>query len=98
MGYLVIDNRTVGGTLEEYDTKACKHCGGVVKVFRPPYTHRCSQGCKAYGCDHEQYYCARCDGMLCLHCGRKSYLGHGCEIYLREMEKALAKLQSGRAP
>ena len=96
MGYLLVDNRASGGRLEEFDTKPCKHCKAVLKVYKPPYTHRCNQDCKQYGCDHEQFWCSRCKGMLCQFCGKKAYKEGACSIYEKEIEKALSKWYSNQ--
>ena len=96
MGYLLEDNKASGGQKEEYDTKSCRHCGGVLRVFRPPYTHQHTADCQAYGCNHEQFYCSRCDGMLCRSCGRKSAKTGTCDIFKAQMEKVLAKLERDR--
>lgn len=96
MGYLLIDNTESGGIKEEFDTKSCKHCQGAVKVFRPPYTHQHNEDCQKYGCDREQYYDPRCNGILCRWCGRKLAKTGVCDIYRREMEKALTKYHSNR--
>lgn len=65
-GYLMIDNRASGGTLEERDTMTCSHCSCVVvlnpKRVRPRAV--CFR-CNAYVCDdkkcaEECYSMARC--------------------------------------
>lgn len=61
MGYLLIDNRESYGVKEEYDTLACKHCGGLVLVYKGPTAKL-----------HEQYWCWRHDGPYCVDCGRLS--------------------------
>ncbi len=96
MGYLLIDNRESGGVKEEYDTKPCRHCRGALKVFHAPYTHQHNEDCAKFGCDHEQYYCSRCNGMLCRWCGRKMARTGVCDIYLKKAEELRAKLERDR--
>lgn len=86
--YLLIDNTASGGIKEEYDLKTCVHCQwNQVKIFRPPYTHSHIEDCNRFGCEYEQYYCWKCDGVLCLTCGRSS--SGECKIYEKEKEKIL---------
>lgn len=86
---LLVDNRESGGKKEEWDTTPCKHCPRFLKVYRQPYTHQHTEDCAIEGCDHEQYFCWRCDGMLCRFCGRKMHKTGVCEPYRKQMEKVL---------
>lgn len=61
------------GGIEEFDTHPCKHCGGAVTIFLPPYTHVCNWECEKFGCDHIHYYCSRHQGILCQVCGELTY-------------------------
>lgn len=49
MGYVIIDNRASGGTVEEYDTTWCRHCQGVLKIL-----HRAAEG----------VFCTKCGGPV----------------------------------
>ena len=50
-GYLMIDNRASGGTLQEMNTMTCAHCG-VVVVLNPERTR-------------ERGYCNKCHAYIC---------------------------------
>ena len=55
-GYLIVDNRASGGTLQEYATLTCCHCGSMV-VLHPQRT-------RARGYCPRQY-AYRCDDNMC---------------------------------
>lgn len=50
MGYVVIDNRSAGGALVEFDTEHCRHCQALIDVQQ----HR-----------REGAWCGRCAGPVC---------------------------------
>ena len=71
-GYLLQDNRASGGTLEEYATLTCAHCGVIVVLNTARTRPRgyCAK-CHAYICDDKacSTYCAPVD--LCLDLAKK---------------------------
>lgn len=85
--------------LEEWDTKPCMHCRGAVKVYLPPYTHQCDDRCRQFGCDHEQFYCTRHQGVLCMYCGKLTWKLQTCNPtweQIREERLRRLALQANR--
>ena len=69
-GYLLIDNRVSGGTLEERATLTCAHCGSVVvlhprRARRRGFCFSCfAYVCDAPGCSRDCYSIKRCLDLM----------------------------------
>jgi hypothetical protein len=51
-GYLTIDNRASGGSLQEFDTLTCNHCGRIVALNKDrKRTRNWCPKCDSYTCD-----------------------------------------------
>lgn len=90
MGYLLVDNKVSGGMKQEYDTKSCKHCQGIVKVL----IKRHLLGGQSKKKD-EGFFCIKCMGPLCEYC---AVLAHknGCAPFMDMLIKKMREKQQKR--
>ena len=84
MGYLNINNTGSGNLNQEYDTKQCPHCGGIVQIYIKRHVFYASKEQQLRQPKDEGYFCLKCMGPLCKDCGEKSFK-EGCTPFMEEL-------------
>lgn len=83
-GWLYVDNRISGGTLNECPTFTCNHCNSVV-VMNPQRTR-------------DRGYCRGCDSYLCDACTAAKQTAPRCVTFNQIIDDVLTAAEAGREP
>jgi hypothetical protein len=86
MGYVSINNTGAGGLSQEYDTKQCQHCGGIVQIYIKRHIIVGTNARQLRQPKDEGYFCMKCMGPLCKRCGEKAFKT-GCMPFMEELLK-----------
>ena len=100
MGYLLVDHTASSGIKHEYNTSSCAHCGAVIIYKSKPIGGflRKVRVSLWNGREDEEigegFFCTRCMGDICKHCGEASTKGGSigpCMTQQRLIDLVLAR-------
>lgn len=83
-GYLLVDNRASGGTMQEVPTYTCSHCNSVV-IMNPQRTR-------------ERGFCRGCNSYVCDACNAIRAQTLRCETFEQKVDSVLTAVEAGREP
>ena len=93
MGYLLIDHSGgIGpdgkrGIKQEYDTRQCPHCGGIVKIYVKRHLLF-----KEQGTPDEGFFCMQCMAPICEYCAKTPE----CIPFMTKLVERMRRIEAQR--